>query len=600
MNQQCLECHREIGWQVERSLGLHGREQKRDCAACHPDHAGRDFELIVWEEESPEAFDHSRTGWLLEGRHAALRCADCHKAALQKAPVMKLSKRNDPGQSWLGLQRDCLSCHEDHHQGTLDVGCLDCHRQTKWKPAARFDHAASNFPLTGKHAEVQCAKCHPGRLYKPLEFGECSACHTDPHQDLLGPGCGSCHVTGGFELVDAKAFDHAQTRYPLRGRHAALACASCHDPQKAWGKKPPFSTCGTCHEDAHAGKATRAGRQVDCASCHNERAFKPSVYGVADHAQSDYPLEGKHAAVSCERCHEKQPSGVQLRPAHANCRDCHSDAHAGQLTERADGGACESCHRVEGFKPSTFTVEQHATLRFPLDGKHGQADCADCHGPVRRDLPALPDRDLLGPAGVALTLLDSACASCHLDPHTGRFAAGGERAMPQGCRTCHEADRFHPSTIDPEVHASFNYPLEGAHRAVPCLLCHEELKEPLSSIRLMSIEGSLRPLPFDVASRQCTDCHETPHGEQFASRPNGGACESCHTVETFRPAFRFDHNRDAEFPLTGGHTGVPCADCHPARPGPDGAQIATYHNTSHLCRDCHGRSIPEGSAGAIP
>ena len=49
------------------------------CAACHPDHAGRDFALISWTEGDPARFDHRRTGWTLEGSHGKVECAKCHK-----------------------------------------------------------------------------------------------------------------------------------------------------------------------------------------------------------------------------------------------------------------------------------------------------------------------------------------------------------------------------------------------------------------------------------------------------------------------------------------------------------------------------------------
>jgi hypothetical protein len=380
MNSHCLDCHKEIAWQAQRDLGLHGQEKLKDCARCHPDHAGPDFELISWGRGGPEQFDHRRSGWPLEGRHAALKCRDCHKPELRKAPVAGMLQRKKPEDSWLGLERDCLSCHRDYHQETLDPDCRLCHGLTRWTPTRQFDHGKSPFALDGKHADVACEKCHliPGRVsmtgdrgqaiprYKPVPHRECSDCHADPHRERLGPGCAGCHVVEGFEQVDRKAFDHSKTRYPLLGRHAAVQCAECHDPDEAWGDKPPFDRCGSCHADPHAGRATLAARQVDCAACHDEQRFKPATYTVTDHQSSAYPLEGKHAAVPCDKCHPKHPStvpsvelglaGVLIRPAHQECGACHQDAHADQLAGRPGGSACESCHHVNGWKPSTGGV----------------------------------------------------------------------------------------------------------------------------------------------------------------------------------------------------------------------------------------------------
>jgi hypothetical protein len=611
MNEQCLACHREIAFQVERGLGLHGRERSSDCASCHPDHAGEDFELIAWIEGSPEAFDHDRSGWPLDGRHAALACRECHNRKLQRSEVMALAKRTDPDRSWLGLTRECASCHLDPHQSTLGADCAACHSETKFSPAPGFDHAAGAYPLTGKHADVKCEACHlvPGRTfltapdgtlaprYRPVDHQECSFCHRDLHEGRLGPSCAGCHVTQGFAQVESKAFDHSRTRFPLRGGHAPLACEKCHDPGEAWGKRPRFDTCGACHEDAHAGKATVSGRRVDCGACHDERAFRPSTYTVSDHAASAYPLLGKHASVRCEECHPKRTPGadsvalgpalVVLRPPHGACRDCHAAAHGEQLRHRDDGGACEACHRVDGFKPSTFTVANHALLKLPLEGDHARAECAACHGPRRRDLPPLPELSGRGKAAVVLSPIDPSCVSCHVDPHGGRFAEGGARPHARGCLDCHSLDAFAPSSASVESHAAWGYPLEGAHRAVPCFACHQELRNAPPSIHLLRVEGSPRSLPFRIDGRRCADCHATPHGDQFAARADGGACETCHTVDAFRPASRFDHDRDTDFALLQGHAGVACARCHAVRGDASGKPVVIYRPTPRACRDCH-------------
>jgi hypothetical protein len=620
MNSHCLDCHKEIAWQAQRDLGLHGQEKLKDCARCHPDHAGPDFELISWGRGGPEQFDHRRSGWPLEGRHAALKCRDCHKPELRKAPVAGMLQRKKPEDSWLGLERDCLSCHRDYHQETLDPDCRLCHGLTRWTPTRQFDHGKSPFALDGKHADVACEKCHliPGRVsmtgdrgqaiprYKPVPHRECSDCHADPHRERLGPGCAGCHVVEGFEQVDRKAFDHSKTRYPLLGRHAAVQCAECHDPDEAWGDKPPFDRCGSCHADPHAGRATLAARQVDCAACHDEQRFKPATYTVTDHQSSAYPLEGKHAAVPCDKCHPKHPStvpsvelglaGVLIRPAHQECGACHQDAHADQLAGRPGGSACESCHHVNGWKPSTYTTGQHAALKLPLEGRHLEVECGACHALERQGLPPLPGKDVLGTAAVALTLIEAECGSCHYDPHDGRFAPQGERPK-SGCPACHGVREFHPSTVDAGAHREFAYPLEGAHRATPCLLCHEELKLPQSSIKLLRVAGSARSLTFKGSHERCEDCHETPHGEQFAGRVDGGSCGGCHVVETFRPASRFDHDQDAAFSLEGAHRNVSCDRCHPA--GADGGpRQVLYRPIAHRCQDCH-RSIPgQAASGA--
>jgi hypothetical protein len=615
MNQRCRDCHTEIDFQVQRGLGLHGQDPEAECSGCHPDHAGREFELIVWEEGSSKRFEHRRTGWALEGKHATLRCEQCHKQEFQRGGVIRLLQRKNPGDSWLGLQRDCLSCHEDRHQNTLARDCLSCHGPERWKPASRFDHARTKYPLTGKHADTPCAKCHlvPDRIfltssqgqaiprYRPLEYAECSACHQDTHAGQLGPDCAKCHVTDGFKIVAPDKFDHAKTKYPLKGKHRNVECAECHDTQRAWGKKPKFESCDSCHKDTHAGKATVAGKVVDCASCHDVNGFKPSTYTVERHRESTYPLAGKHETVACDRCHTKNPPGVLpaalgtaqvlMRPAHEKCRDCHADLHGGQLVARDDAGACESCHRVDGWKPSTFTVAQHAELEFSLAGRHAEIECVACHGPTRPDLPPLPGEAELGKARVALTRVESDCESCHYDPHDQRFAPGGARPAADGCRSCHGARAFSPSDVDTEVHGRFAYKLEGAHRAVPCVMCHEELARTPGKVRLLRAEDPKRPLPFTRKHEQCEACHQSPHGEQFTRRPDRGACDGCHVVDGWHPAERFDHEEHAKFSLQGAHLKVACDRCHQMSLDPEGRPFVIYQPVPSRCRDCHGRNL---------
>jgi hypothetical protein len=601
MTPRCLECHGEIARRLDRGTGLHGREGLDDCSRCHPDHAGRDFELIDWGRGGADAFDHDRTGWPLSGRHARVECRRCHRAELQTADLDGAPKRARAGESWLGLTSRCATCHEDVHRGTLGDGCATCHTAEGWKPARAFDHARTDYPLEGRHREVECLACHlvPGRVelrkangeaaprFKPVAHAECSDCHEDVHRGRLGPLCASCHVVAGFDQVDDAAFDHGRTRFPLVGRHAAVKCAECHE-HDAPREPLAFDRCVACHDDPHDGRATLAGREVGCAACHDERGFRPSTYGVEEHRASAYPLLGKHASVKCADCHTSTVVGasagrgdklVELRPAHDACGDCHLDAHAGQLRGRPGGGACESCHRVDGWAPSTFDAARHAALRFTLAGRHAKAECSSCHSARRTDLAPLPAGVTLGSAAVLLVGVETECAACHYDPHEGMPA--------KGCRDCHDLDGFRPSTVDVAMHDRFRYPLEGAHRATPCALCHEELTRPPAVIHLLHVEGEAKPLRFSATHDRCEPCHADPHGGQFAARGEGGRCSACHTPERFTPATGFDHDRDAAFALAGAHRNVPCASCHRAPAGSADA-VVRYRPLTRRCRDCHG------------
>lgn len=624
MSQMCVSCHKEIQALRSARHGLHGTDVAaagKECASCHPDHAGATFSLVAWSEGSPERFDHRRTGWTLDGKHTAAKCESCHAEKFRTSEVAALSPRQGTV-GWVGLDRTCASCHraDDPHRGALGATCEDCHDSNGWTPAPRFDHAKSAYPLTGKHADVGCDKCHrTARLsprldargirpavFKPVPHRECSACHDDPHKGRLSPACAECHVTTSFSTLDRRGFNHALTRYALDGRHKSVRCESCHGPQLLQ-RNPPFATCGSCHADAHAGEATLAGRSVDCAACHTVGGYTPSTFTVAQHATARFALHGRHAAVACSMCHVpvapaastvtavaapvRAPATkrVRIRVAASRCAECHADAHAGQLAARAGGGSCESCHTDDGWGSSTFGTAAHARLRLPLEGRHAEIPCAACHGLERRGLPAhAKPAAAFGTAKVALALGETSCASCHADPHGGRYGAGGPGAKLGGCAACHGSKSFRPAVMDPALHARFAFTLEGAHLATPCVGCHVEMRATPAARTLVLDAKGVASLPFTTAARTaCASCHETPHGRQFAARPGNGACESCHTVTSFRSAERFDHERDARFSLKGAHARVACGRCHRAPPGRGAPQPVVYRGVPSACEACH-------------
>jgi hypothetical protein len=489
----CLACHGDVAWLIQRRRGFHAAPGRGDCASCHPDHAGEDFALIVWPGGSEAGFDHRQAGWPLAGRHARIRCAECHAVKFRVSPAAAQFERR-AGAGWTGLETRCTACHEDPHRGALAARCETCHDVERWSSTPGFDHARTRYPLTGRHRDVACDACHAtprlslrkdarGRTvpqYRPLPFGECSACHADPHAGRLGTGCARCHLTTGFGTPNARGFDHDRTPYPLRGAHVQTACDRCHDFSGRPGARrspPAFAACTDCHRDPHAGTATLAGKVVACDACHDLRAFTPATFTVARHATTRYPLEGAHARARCEACHGRQGTTVVMRPAAVRCIDCHRDPHGGP-----------------------------------------------------------PGRD---------------------------------------CAPCHDVQAMRPSTVDVAAHARFAFVLEGAHRAVPCAGCHATM----SSAR----RGGTATISF-TASRTCVGCHTTPHGTQFNARPDRGACAACHDAGAWRPAARFDHERDAAFSLAGGHARVPCASCHPS--GGRGVD-RVYRPVSAKCESCH-------------
>lgn len=614
MAARCLSCHKEMGWLVARGRGLHGRPGVKGeaCASCHPDHAGREFAMVTWKAGSEDRFDHRETGWALKQTHATTKCADCHTAKFQVSPARTLAPAGRPTK-WTGLEAGCTGCHEDVHRGALGTDCSKCHDLGKWEVTPGFSHDSTRYPLTGKHVSTECDKCHtaarlhPARdaagqlvpVYKPVSSESCADCHRDVHAGRLGPDCAKCHQTSSFRTIDRNNFDHEKTSYPLRGKHATVRCADCHGTfATAVQKKPAFKRCGDCHADQHGGTATLAGKPADCDACHALQGFTPATFRVQDHAATRYPLEGKHAAVPCAKCHGKDatagaatrlgPSRVVIRPAFATCQGCHADVHGGQLARTPGAGACADCHKVNGWTPSTVDAAAHAKAGFPLEGEHATATCRSCHGVERTGLPPLAATPAMGTAKFRFALAEKECASCHVDPHAGRFAAGGARAKATGCAACHDARRFRPSTAGITQHADYGFPLDGAHGATPCVACHKELGAPgpRPASSLVKAGGRFPALAFE-AKRDCAACHENVHGTQFADLRDGGRCESCHGTERFVPASKFDHDRTTSFPLRGGHEGVACNRCHPTDLASRVPGRLIWRPVSGKCESCH-------------
>jgi hypothetical protein len=512
----------------------------------------------------------------------------------------------------------CLDCHGEiarlrsdgrgFHARGADGACADCHlehggrdfRLVDWgsEGPKAFDHSQAGWPLTGRHAELECAKCHADSLRKSpvmelrpsgsddetwlgLETG-CISCHRDPHENRFGPDCAKCHVTADFRTIVEAAFDHDRTRYSLRGKHATVACTACHP--SGFEALPRFGTCRDCHKDPHRGEATLAGAVVDCAECHRVDAFAPSTYGARRHAAARWPLEGKHAAVACSKCHGGPGTEtLRFRPKSGACTDCHQDAHAGQLAA-VDGGRCDACHGTTGFRPASYDAARHAAI-WPLEGAHAKAACRTCHGPDRADLPALPGLATVGSAG-ALFRVPRTCAECHADPHRSRFGSADD-----DCRRCHDPAAFSPSAVDASAHAKYEFPLQGAHAAVPCFLCHRDLEATRPSSTLIGIAARWPALELRVAHGTCTDCHADPHGGQFVGRSGGESCAVCHGLDAFRPASDFVHDRDARFPLQGAHAKVACDKCHVTGPRTDGTIGTVFRPLASACEACHATPV---------
>jgi hypothetical protein len=575
---KCLECHKEIADRLTARKGYHAllgmkNPNGRDCVRCHLEHNGEDFSLVHWEP-SLKQFDHRQAGYPLVEKHAAVACEKCHTPAHMVPAERALIKKKNLPDSFQGLSQECVTCHEDVHKGQLGADCQRCHNITDWKQAKQFDHSKTKYPLTGMHAQVACEKCHfpsgPDKTVKftGIKFDACTDCHTDPHKGAFKGTCESCHTTASWKKVNASMqFDHSKTKYPLLGMHIKVGCSDCH----AGGdfKKPlAFAQCANCHNpDPHRGQFQARASKGECAECHNVDGWKPSLFGVKEHATSHYPLEGKHAALACDKCHTPAGKDTVYKVKFAACLDCHQDAHDKQFAAAPYQNRCEDCHTVKDFHRSTFTIAKHKNTRFVLTGAHVAVACAECH---KAGLGGRTDKIL------PFHFEDSTCTACHTDPHKGEFkermAQKRADGAALGCEACHNTR----SWIDVRGfdHSKTKFALLGAHRAATCSECHKALP------------GS-HEIQFKGTPKDCQACHTDPHGSQFAAKDGITKCADCHVDQRWAPS-TFDHDKRTQFPLTGGHANVGCPMCHTLEREVEGKPVLFYKPTPKKCADCHG------------
>ncbi len=583
---RCLSCHTEIASRIAAHKGLHATYNiqpgpGQQCARCHSEHNGEDFPLIKWDLTT---FDHKQTGYALQGKHAGLACVKCHNPEHISSSERATIKIKDLSKTYLGVSPACVTCHEDHHHGRLGQNCLQCHNYEDWKAVTvgKFDHSQTRYPLTGLHAEVACEKCHtPGPDRQPryagIAFGQCSDCHADPHRGSFAQTCQTCHNTSGWKRVSTarlnESFDHSKTKFSLLGKHLEVGCTQCHEGGDF--KKPlQFAQCMDCHRpDPHGGQFADRPDKGECASCHTVDGFKPSKFGVPEHSETKYPLLGGHAKLECAQCHIPKGKDTLYKIKFQHCTDCHRDEHAGQFAGAPYLNACERCHTVDGYHPSTFTLDEHEQTRFVLTGGHLAVPCSDCHKQSAAFAPKPTEQ---------FHWQNLSCASCHQDPHNGQFDSRmlrrGKDGKPQGCQACHSTQSW--KDLAAFDHNQTSFPLLGTHRATACIDCH---KPPNLGTKLSSAD-------FTSAPTKCEECHEDVHGKQFAK--NGVTfCVDCHNTAKWKPSL-FDHEKRTTFSLRGVHENVACEDCHTVRRAVEGRQVLFYKPTPKECAECHTPTAP--------
>jgi Cytochrome c7 and related cytochrome c len=421
--------------------------------------------------------------------------------------------------------------------------CSMCHEGGSWskiKPDFEYDHLKeTGVALLGAHATAQCLMCHNDRgPVKQYADRGCAGCHEDVHRGRQGSQCADCHNENTWRPLEIIA-RHMQTRFPLVGAHAAADCTSCH----ANAADNNFEVASVSCESCHAGDAARSttinhaslGLTDRCDRCHNPVAWLPAGFSHPD----SFPLQGGHGGQSCSACHTTPGVFTGLT---TDCNSCHNDEY--QATNDPNhvtagfGTNCTQCHSINQWEGAVF----NHTSTFPLTSGHAGRSCVECH-----TTPGV------------YTGLSTACASCHLDDFQATTDPDHEAgAFSTNCTDCHTTSRWQGGSF---IHPS-TFPLTNGHSNRTCSTCHTT------------------PGVFTGLATACSSCHldefqatTSPDHETGGFSTN---CTDCHNTTQWQGA-SFVHT--STFPLTNGHAGRSCTNCH-TTPG-------VYTGLTTACSSCH-------------
>jgi hypothetical protein len=140
------------------------------------------------------------------------------------------------------------------------------------------------------------------------------------------------------------------------------------------------------------------------------------------------------------------------------------------------------------------------------------------------------------------------------------------RSLGKSCDECH-SDSGWASSVRFD-HDMTSFPLNGLHASAPCEECHDS------------------PSYTDIKS-SCVSCHNSDdkHKEGL-----GRQCQQCHNPNSWG-LWRFDHNRQTNFRLSGAHEGLICTSCHTT-------PMASDSSLSSTCQSCHRQDdIHDGDFG---
>ena len=522
-------------------------------------------------------FDHTSTGFPLDGRHQNLRCEQCHING-----------------AFEGTPRECRACHI---QGNT--------RSTMVVPV-------NHLPLTYWIAPTS----GPAMGVKPVQSTDCSNCHTTSsfggahyaHTDVMPGTCAGCHNPNGKGIAMGIPQGHiaVNSAGAALGSQPGTSCDECHTTVSFGAQYLIFpsghipvgaTACTNCHVGTVAPytpaytKMNHSGLTSSCAGCHGTGK---RFLGTAQTEIGGQPLQAP-GAVGTPGAANHIPYGS------ADCVSCHSASSTSQ----------------GGFK-ITATPSMSATGHAAVNS----LTCANCHasGDTWYGVTIVVPPGTVGTSGAAnhIALGTGDCKTCHASSFaTGGFkitttpalAAAGHAAVGSvSCASCHGTGSAWYGVPTLVTQLGNHIPIAGA----TCSACHGS-SFVTGGFHINGTPGTtpvLSPANHSaVASLTCSTCHENNATDlgfqgvltQIYVRPGTVAaglspvdaghatgtlatndCVQCHGTS---PPFAANKPPTNHIPLP---TGTTCSGCHSAGYTPTLSKMIHSVVTSETCGACHG------------
>lgn len=266
------------------------------------------------------------------------------------------------------------------HGEDFMLDCALCHNADNWHFRAEessFSHDNTDFPLQGRHINLNCRSCHVTLEFKKAE-STCLSCHSDVHQQTVGNDCARCHHSDSWIVEDVTRL-HELVSFPLMGAHATVNCDECHLSETNLRFDPVNPDCISCHQSDYKNAKNpdhvAQAFPTDCSLCHRLTGNDWTGGGIV---HSFFPLEQGHNIKDCTICH-KSPVYSDLSP---DCINCHQTDYDNAKTpdHRSFPTNCNICHSLAiGWMPANFPDHDNYFPIYSGNHKGEWSKCSDCH-----------------------------------------------------------------------------------------------------------------------------------------------------------------------------------------------------------------------------